>query len=523
MKCLLIIVVGLICLTGCGSAKEEISVTPLTPTPTITPVPPTITPSAGGALKIPMHRPLTLNPLLNADVSVDYALKLVFEPLMTIDEQFKPSPNLGTFNFASDGLSVSITLRDGLYWSDGAPITTDDVTFSIDFLRDAPDNAIYKHNIDNISPYYVIADDKKIKLTFLQPFSGMAYQLCFPIIPRHYYEGETDAASDKNMKPLGNGLFVFESYDNTKLMILLLNSSTYRKKPYIDSIEAIIVPNSESELNAFDQRVIDLVSSEIADWSKYHGNRATNIDEFNTMFYDFIGFNFKNDAFANKKLRQALAHSMNVDDMLSVIYLGHAVRSYTPVNPASWLYEPNTAKYDLNLDYAANLLAEAGYTSQEPLSLRLLVNEENMERVKICESLEQNLTRLGVNVTVDITDFDTYVSKLDAGEFDVFIGGYSISPAQELSFMLKSGDTPNIFNYSDENMNKLLTASFIATGSVSWQKAMSDLQIYIAEELPVISLAFRKSAMLSDQKILGAKTPVENNIFANINAWYIAK
>ena len=522
MKRLLFAAMALLMITGCFNSTNQDSETPPPASEApISPSPAPVEPVKGGTLKIPMRPPKTLNPLLNEDASVDAVLKLLFEPMMTLDVHFKPIPNLASFNFASDGMSVIITLRDGLKWSNGSAITSEDIEFSLDTLRNAPDTAVYKNSVLNISPVYTIIDEKKIKLQFLQPYSGIAYQFCFPIISKQYYENQTDPGSEINMKPMGNGLFVFNSYTNMKTMKLNFNPDTYRKTPYIASIEVQIVPDQQSELNAFDQRIIDVVSAEIAQWGRYRNNSNTIINEYSTMYYDFIGFNFNHEALAQVGFRRAIAHSINIPDIITNIYLGHASRASTPINPESWLYEPEVVQYDFDLEIAGALISDEGY-DVEPL--RILVNEENDERVKIADILSGNLKKIGVNTIMESISYDAYVNKLEHKDFDIFIGGFFLSTAPDLTFAFGSANgAGNVFSYKDETMNALLSAAFTATSNAGYLKAVSDLQKHIAKELPCVSLVFRKSAMLSDNRVLGDKYPVMFNIFADINQWFIPR
>jgi len=522
MKRLFFTVAALVFLVGCYTPDNQEIVAPPPTVAIPTPTPEPITPVKGGTLRVPMRPPLTLNPLLNEDASVDAVLQLLFEPLMIIDANMKPMPNLATFNFASDGMSVTITLREGLRWTNGLPITSEDIAFSIDTLRQAPENAIYRNNVSNIMPEYTIYNERRIKLQFHRAFSGMAYQFTFPIIPKMYYYGQMDPSSPVNMRPVGNGLFVFHSYTNMKEMRLNFNPDTYRQPPYIANIEVVIVPDQQTELHAFDQRLIDLVSAEIAEWGRHRNNQNTNIYEYPTMYFDFIGFNFNNELLAQLDFRRAIAHSINVDEIVENIYLEHATRAFTPVNPHSWLFEPDVERYNFSLDIATELFESANYDGR---NLRILVNMENDERVAIANILHENLSRIGVNTTVESVDIDTYRNLIERDrDFDMFIGGFNLSLAPDLTFAFGSADgASNMFSYSDETMNALLAAAFSAVGDANYQRALSELQRYIAQELPCVSLVFRKSAMLSDTRVLGEKHPVMSNIFANANRWFIPR
>ncbi|MDR3239725.1 MAG: peptide ABC transporter substrate-binding protein [Clostridiales bacterium] len=488
----------------------------LTPSPEPTEAP---QPRSGGTLRIPMRPPQTLNPLLNEDATVDAVLKLLFEPMMTLDTSLKPIGNLANFTFSADGMSVSVVLRDGLKWSDGVSVTTKDVAFSLNTLRAAPETSIYKSCAANISPQYVITDAQTIKIQFRQPFSGAAYQFCFPLIPEHYYQGN---ANGTGMKPVGNGLYVFDSYTEQREMRLNFNPDSYRKKPYIPSIEVFITPDQETEFSAFDQRLVDVISAEAADWGRYRNSREININEYVTNYYDFLGFNFNNGDLQDRLIRQAVAHAVDAEEWITSVYLGHAERAVSPLNPASWLYDPNVTQYEYSLTKAGDLLKQAGFSGGsegKTLSLRLLANAENTERVKIANLLAESLTSLGVNAEADIQPFETYSAKIESKDFDIFVGGLNLSVIPDLTFAFGSG---NLFSYHDDVMDLLLSNAFSAVSPAGHQKAMSDLQQKIAEDLPCVSLAFRKSAVLCDQKVQGPKKPVLNNILANINEWYIA-
>ena len=99
-----------------------------------------------------MRTTQNLNPLTNEDSSVDNALKLMFEPLVDIDENFKPKDAIAeSWSFLPSGNALTLKIKDNLYWHDGTPITADDVVFSINVMKSSPENAVYKTCGLNIS------------------------------------------------------------------------------------------------------------------------------------------------------------------------------------------------------------------------------------------------------------------------------------------------------------------------------------------------------------------------------------
>ena len=498
-----------------------------------------ISPRTGGNLKLSMRLPKTLNPLLNADATVDNILKLIFEQLAVLDDLQKPQPNLAeSFNLASDGMSVDIALRKDVDWSDGTPMTADDFTFSVSTLMKAGDDVIYKSCVKNIRGYSKI-DDYTVRIEFNSPDSGWAYDLCFPVIPEHYYSRESDASSAKNMEPLGNGPYAFVSYTLVQELSLKSNRGYFRGKANIDNITVIITPDSETDLYTFSQGLVDVVSARIAEWGKYRGSSEPNMTEYATTQYEFIGFNFNNIILQDVRIRKALAYATPTEQIMEEIYLRHALKANTAVSPATWLYEPETSSYPTDVSRAGSLIKEAGYKEEgeglylelggikKQLELNILVNEENEERIKIADRLKKNLVDLKIACQVEALPFEEYEQRLREGKFDLFIGGFKMSAEQDLTFAFhgayadRSIEGSNYFAYRSDEMNMLLEAATNAIGDEALIKAMSDLQKHMSDNLPCISLLFRNTALLTNKKIGGGFQPVVNNMFANIHEWFI--
>ena len=153
-------------------------------------------PVEGGELALSMRMPKTLNPLVNEDITVDNILKLIFEPLFTIDsETLKPIPNIASdYSIEEGGKTVSITIRDDIYWHDGKQLTAKDVIFSLDTIR-ATENSLYKSALNNVASYS--NKGNKVIINYTEPYSFFMYKLCFPIIASHYYKNNLEIENRK--------------------------------------------------------------------------------------------------------------------------------------------------------------------------------------------------------------------------------------------------------------------------------------------------------------------------------------
>lgn len=529
---------------GCTKAPEIMETTPSesqSPLPVESEV---ISPKYGGELNLSMRLPKTLNPLLNEDITVDAILKLIFLPLSELNENEKPVPNsafVQSIDFADDGMSAVVNLKSGKKWSDGLEITAADLAFTLKTLKEAPDNVIYKENVKNILTAE-ITGVHSVKINFMQHFSSMPYLLCFPIIPEHYYKDVKDAET-KNMNPVGNGPYVFSGYLPVDKLELAASDKSLTVKPYIDKINVKITSDVETDFNAFDQGMVNVVSGNVSDWGKYLASKDYHVTEYVSTYYDFIGFNFKRDIFQDKLVREAVAYSTPYEQILNDVYVNYAVRTASPISPKSWLYEEDVKTREFDIETAKQTLANAGWAidsetgilSKElseldiiskklELKFDILVNIENEERVKIAHILKENLNSIGFSVDVVSVGFDEYQKRLIERDYDMFVGGYDLSIIPDFSFMLNSlnaGLGTNYFDYKDAAMDILLIKANEAVGDSGYKKAMSELQKYIAEELPCISLVFRKSAVIMDRNVFGEIKPSLNNLYININEWFI--
>jgi peptide/nickel transport system substrate-binding protein len=275
--------------------------------------------------------------------------------------------------------------------------------------------------------------------------------------------------------------------------------------------------------------------------------KQVNAGEFPSQTYEFIGFNFRTPVMKNKLLRHAIARAIDVDALVSKAYLSHAARAYSPVHPASWLHEPGVAIYDYNPPLAGALVTmvrngETDYEQPDDIIgstgdddpmpdtpveipvLRVLLNSSNDERVWIANSVAESLALIGIQAIVAALPYGEFAESVARGDFDLLVGGYSFSDDPDYRKMFSSSGISagtNFLRYSDPVLDEMLDAAYGYGTEDDYAAAIAEAQVRIAEELPVISLAFLDSAVLVSTRVRGEINPVEGNAFANINEWFI--
>lgn len=464
-----------------------------------------------GVLRLHSRVPVTLNPLLNEDVTVARVLRLIFEPLAVLDEEFRVVGYLAELEFASDFSGVNATIRENAIFSDGKPVTADDVIFSIEFMRAAPASAIYRANAEQIADAVRI-DARTVQIFFERASVMSAYSLNFPIIPRHFYENETNPQSPANLNPLGSGAFMFESLSPTRAMTLRRNPYNWRGRTQIDAAEIIFLPNAETDFYAFERGRIDALELPLTEWTRRHGVRSPNYSTFPAMYFEFIGFNPRRAGFRDIYTRRGIAHAFNACEAVAELFLAHATRAVTPVHPYNWAADASVSAPIYDPARAAALLG----TVRADAPLVILANAENSQRVSIAARLADSLSNAGLSAVAEILPSEEYFARLAAYDFDLFVGGMELPFAPDVRVFFGGGLFP---------FCPVLEAAFaaveIASTEAAYIEAVSRLQAAFAEQLPVIGLAFTHSAVLTGPRLSGDLSPAPGDIFSNVREWKV--
>lgn len=481
-----------------------------------------------GVMKLAMNVPTTLNPLYGCTESVQQALFLIFSPLVNIEEDGTISANLAESWMVGDaGTSVVVTLKSGITWHDGTPLTSDDVLYTLEQIKAIPDSP-YRIAVDNIMSAERI-DTLSFKIIYKNQFSSVLQTLFFPVIPKHIYENESD--NQTTMRAVGTGPYKLTDISAQKSMGLEANENYFKGAPRIKQIEVTIIPDEESSLYAFKQGLIDVVYTHMTDWGKYTNRKGTSSYEMTSNIYEFMGLNLNKTIFQNKNVREALIYGIDRQDMVHRYYLDHAIVTDTPISPVSYLYDKTLEIKAYNKERAKLLLTKEGYEKDTStglltknsvaFSFSLLVNKENTDRIKIAYEMKEMYKEIGIEMTIEEVESKTYLERIKNKQFDAFLGGFKLAYATDLSFALHSSSVlsgDNYVGYKDEQMDNLLREAFVS-GEDQKEEVYSRFQKYFAEQNPYISLYFKKSVVITSSGIKGVVNPTPLNIFANVEDW----
>jgi peptide/nickel transport system substrate-binding protein len=498
-------------------------------------------PSSGGTLVLGSVEPRELNPLRVNSMSFLDASKFIFEQLAEYDSSFKLVPVIAqSWSFVDGTSQCMVNLKNNIFWSDGEEITSSDVVYSLDTIKNA-ENSAFKEKLLHVYSYQAV-DKSTIKIVFDQVYADAFDVLTIPIIPEHVFSG------NENAVPVASGPYKISSYTKLKQLELVPNEKWIRLgsvkekgiDPYVEKINIQFINDMDAFSTAFQAKELDVLHTQSYDWEKYSEMKDVNIYKYTSLYYDFIGFNFNNSIFQDKAVRGAIMAAINRKGIIDKYLLGNAVLTDVPVNPDSWLYDDQEVNSSYSKTNAQNLLKEAGFADSnndkilerkyddvtQTLNFTLITNSENEFRQKAALEIKKNLEEVGIAVEVKTMSFEEMKNAIATKKYDAVLTGYNLSPNQDLNFAFHSSQIAsgkNFMSYSNLDMDNWLYQAFTSTDDNTRKEAYNKIQKTFRDEVPCVSLFFRESAIVVRDKVKGEISPDAMNPYKNIQNWFIAK
>ncbi|MBW4679842.1 MAG: ABC transporter substrate-binding protein [Microcoleus vaginatus WJT46-NPBG5] len=489
-------------------------------------------------------------------------LGLVYEGLLSqngITGELEPAL-AQSWVIAPDKQRIVFTLREGLKWSDGAPLTTDDVIFTyqdIFFNEEIPTDIrdILRIGKNGLLPKVRKIDDRRVEFTVPEPFAPfLRYTGGLAILPAHALR-ESVMTKDSAGKPkflstwntdtdpkqiIGNGPYTLESYTPSQQIVLRRNPYYWERdgqgnaKPYIERYVWKIVESTDTQLLQFRSGGLDVfgVSPDYFSLLKQEekrGNFTVYIGgpEMSTTFLVF-NLNQAKDAnnkplvdpiksrwFNSKAFRQAIAHAIDRQKMINNVYRGVGEPQNSPIYKQSAYYlspEAGLKVYDYNIKRAKELLLGAGfkYNAQGQLldsegnqvRFTMLTNAGNKLREAIGSQIKQDLSQIGIQVDFTAIAFNTLLEQIDRRQWESYIGkigGGGVEPNGGANTWLTKGGL-HAFNLGPQESQPPIVGWTVS----DWERQIEELYIKGAGELDE---AKRKEIYAETQRITQENLP----------------
>ncbi|MBN1787965.1 MAG: peptide-binding protein [Sedimentisphaerales bacterium] len=367
-------------------------------------------------------------------------VETVFEPLLAYDyDEVKLNPHLAkSYKISDDGLEITFTLRDDIHFSDGAPITTDDVIFTYETIINP------KIDAADIAQLYVDVkgfekiDDKNIKFIMKRPYFKCLEILSFwdtGIYPKHIYDfNEPEEFNKRISNPIGSGPYVFEKWDSGDKIVFHRNENYWGEKPKIEKVVYKFIKNDKARLQALQSGDVDIMipSPEqfvdlIRDENFTKKFRCLSYWNPGVPFY-YIGWNQETSFFADKRVRLAMTHMIDRESIVEHLLKNSGKITTGPYFIHSKDYDPDIKPWPYDIKKAAQLLDEAGWKDTngdgirdkngKPFRFKFSYSADSTIYQNLAKIIKDSGAKIGVDIIPDPVEWSILMVRLPKHEFE---------------------------------------------------------------------------------------------------------
>lgn len=488
----------------------------------------------------------SLNPLLlNGGEINKYATALMFLPLMELDADLNFQGMLADSITTEDNRNFVVHIDEAATWSDGTPITAEDVAYTALRLTSpvinntammyyvfegVGDDGFVEAGADSVDGIQVI-DDKTIQFTTKDSMSLTTFENSYAryllTLPKHviekYTEEELSTAEWFNQPDVISGPFYVTEFDVDHYISYKANPDYWKGAPKIDKLNIKIVDGSqlyaglqsgEIDITQHTMSVIppeDYASVEALDnVDVVYGSPVTN----QSMFIQTANV-------PDVRVRQAMLYAINRDQLLSELLDGHGEVVDGFLSSASPFYDDSITPVTYDPEKAKALLEEAGWDGSQ--TLRFYVNSGDSTFVNAATVMVAQWVAVGIKAEVQTVDFATLMSVAGTRDYDILAVQYTYAPVDpypDVAWLL--GGEGSWTGYGDDEVNKALTSTQLTSDVDEIKGLYSIVDKKVQEDVPMIS-AYIISAQGAVNKRLTGAVPSVYGFFNDVQNWDVAQ
>ncbi len=538
----LLVVPALLALAACGRG----------PAPEVRPTPAALQtpagPRQGGTVVIGALTDIdNWNPYLTGIAFGDDLLSLLYPTLAVEQPDYRdhpPSfaPSLATsWEFGPDRLDLTFHLRPEARWSDGVPVTAEDVVYSWK-VQIAPElgwaSAEIKENITSVEAL----DEHTVRFHFRH---ANPYQLMNvndgPIVPSHAWKKiplSTWEDVDWTRHSLSAGPFRFAAHDPQQQITLERNPTYWRSGfPRLDRIVWRVLPDQSNLLVQLKTGTIDLMEAippREADHVRVHPRLQLIV--FPDRSYGYVGWNNGNPLFRDRRVRRALTMAIDRNAILDSVLRGFGRIAIGPVLSTMWAFDRELRPLPYDPQAARDLLAKTGWKDRDgdgvldrqgkAFRFELLTNAGNEVREDICLLIKDQLQRVGIDVQPRFVEWGALTSRLRRGRFDAYVSAWREGTQVDLAPVWHSTPpgqpTFNFIRYENPRVDRLLDQATHANSIEEQKPYFFEVQKIITDDQPYTFLYEGERLDGLNRRVHGAVINDASPYF-NLEEWWVSE
>ncbi|MBN1382632.1 MAG: peptide-binding protein [Deltaproteobacteria bacterium] len=480
-----------------------------------------------------------LIPILSSDSTSHAIASMVFNGLVKYDKDLNIAGDLAeSWDISPNGLVITFHLRKGVTWHDGRPFTADDVLYTYQVTIDPKTPTAYAGDFLKVKKAEVL-DPHTFRVTYDEPFAPALMSWGSAVLPKHLLTGKDILTSPLTRHPIGTGPYMFKEWVTGQKIVLISNPHYFEGRPYIDGYIMRIIPDMATMFLELRGNGIDRMNltplqytrqTETAMFRKHY-----NKYRYLSFSYTYLGYNLTNPLFTDQRVRQAIAHAVNKEEIIQGVLLGLGKEATGPYKPGTWAYNPDVKKYPHDPQKAKELLAEAGWKDTNgdgildkdgrSFEFEIITNQGNEVRAKCAEIIQKRLDDVGIKVKIRILEWAAFINDfINKRKFDATILGWTVPLDPDIYDVWHSSKTGpeqlNFVSYKNKEVDDLIEKGRSTFDRNERKKYYDRVQEIIAEEQPYTFLFVPDALPIIHGRIRGIEV-APLGIGHNFIKWYV--
>ncbi|WP_404339208.1 ABC transporter substrate-binding protein [Pseudoalteromonas mariniglutinosa] len=500
-----LLALSLLCLTGCIESTEK-----------------TTAEKNQGLVYCAEANPVSFNPQVTTTGStIDIIANQLYDRLLSIDPvtaEFQ-SELATDWKISPDGKDITFMLRKGVqfhttdYFTPTREFNADDVIFTFSrlfdvynpyhFVGDANYPYFQSVGIDQLIRRIVRVSDYQVRFELYNAQSSFLANLAtdFAVVLSKEYAMQLKARGQAELfdhYPVGTGPYVYKEYRRDRLIRYYRNPVYWKHPVVLEQLVYDITQNGNTRVAKMLTKECDVTahpsSAQLSILSQRDDILVQKEPNLNIGYW---AFNTQRPPFDDIRVRQALAHAIDIEKIMQAVYYGNGMRARSLLPPASWAFEAQTTMPDFNPKMAKTLLAEAGYKNGFNMNIWAMPVSRiyNPNARKMAELMQSDLRKIGVSVNIVEYEWNTFIQRIGEHRHDSVLLGWAADTPDPDNFMSPllscaatfSGKNPA--NWCNTEFDLLLTQALATTDLAMRKKFYNQAQRIIIKELPILPIA----------------------------------
>lgn len=431
---------------------------------------------------------------------------------------------------SEDPLVIEYQLKSDLTFSDGEPLTSEDVRFTYEQIMNEDNDIITREGFEKIENFET-PDEQTVRMTFSEPYAPwrdiISGSYSF-VLPQHIYEGE-NFNNALNNEVVGSGPYMLREWNKGQNLVWEKNENYWGEEPDIDQITFRFIPDTNTLNTSLQSGEVQFINPppDIGLQETLEGYQGVNVDSAAGTVWEHIAFNL--EEIGNLKIRQAVAYGINRQQILEEILPGQVEPLNSVLVPEQDpFYTPAWENYGYDPERASQLVEEAS-SEGASTEISFSTTSGNNLRETLQQVVQQQLGEVGITVNIDNTAAQTFFGEwTPEGNYQMGEWAWLATPEPTLTSLFGADALPpegqNYYRWENQEATELMKEADVTVDRQQRAELTQEVQEIMAEELPVIPLYQRPVYYAYDENLQGPEVnPTLAGPTWNVGEWSLSQ